>query len=299
MLWLVTLFAPVTVSAQGKYAGSRLMTVGFDGSDPEVIYETGEVIEAPNWTLDGKWLVYNSKGKLYKISATGGKGAKPTEIKIGDVVGANNDHVLSPDGKAVYFSAKGHIYKVPLAGGAPERISNEHSDDNKLIYWLHGISPDGKIAAHCGMRDKNKDIWIIPTTGGKDQRLTTDPGDDDGPDYSPDGQWIYFNSNRSGSNQVWRLPAAGGKPEAITKDKRVNWFPHPSPDGKWIVYLSYPPGTAEHPRGFDVILRRAKPDGSGVVDLYSFFGGQGTINVPSWSPDSKRFAFVVYQKQSK
>jgi len=281
-----------TPNAQGPTPQrSRLMTLGFDGAEPRLVYETADRIEAPNWSADGKWLVYNGSGLLFRIPAAGGA---PEPVDLAGFTGVNNDHVLSPDGRTVYFSAKGHIYAVPLTGGTPRRISNEHPADAKLVYWLHGVSPDGKTLTFCGDRSGNKDIWTIPAAGGEDRRLTDWRSADDGPDYSPDGKWIYFNSERSGSNQVWRLPASGGEAEQLTKDDRCNWFPHPSPDGKWVVYLSYPPGTQGHPANQRVILRRMTPDGKDVKDLHRLFGGQGTINVPSWSPDSRRFAFVEY-----
>lgn len=291
-IFLVTISLP----AQDQKQKCRLMTIGFDGSDPKLVWETTDRIEAPNWSPDGKWLVVNSKGKLLRVPADG-KGKAET-IATGDVQNANNDHVLAPDGKSIYFSAGGHIYAVPFEGGKPKRVSNEHPEKERLVYWLHGISPDGKTLAHCGERDGNKGIWLIPTAGGKDQRLTKHAAANDGPDYTPDGKWIWFNSERSGTNQLWRIPVDGSdeKAEQMTKDDRANWFPHPSPDGKWIVYLSFPPGTKGHPRNQQVILRRMTPAGKDVTDLHKLFGGQGTINVPSWAPDSKRFAFVEYSK---
>jgi Tol biopolymer transport system component len=286
---VVIVEAPLWAQAQK----SRLMTIGFDGGDPKLVYETPDLIEAPNWSADGKWLVYNSNGHLFRVASDGGQ---PEQIDLKGFQGANNDHVLSPDGKVIYFSARGHIYTVPFGGGTPRRISNEHAAIARLVYWLHGISPDGKNLAFCGERRGNKDVWLIPAAGGSDHRLTTHAGAEDGPDYSADGKWVYFNSDRSGTNQVWRMPADGGedRAEQLTKDDRANWFPHPSPDGKWIVYLSYPPGTEGHPRNKHVLLRRMTPDGKEVRELRKLFGGQGTINVPSWAPDGKRFAFVEY-----
>lgn len=283
------------IGAEKELQKSRLMTLGFDGSDPKVVFETTDRIEAPNWSPDGKWLVYNSKGQLYRIPADGS--GKPTLIDTHKVQ-SNNDHVISPDGKTIYFSGGGHIHAVPFEGGKPRRVSNEQTGKERLVYWLHGISPDGKTLAFCGFLGDKVDIWLIPAAGGKDQRLTKHPAAEDGPDFSPDGKWLYFNSERSGSMQIWRMPASGGedKAEQITKDERVNWFAHPSPDGKWLVYLSYPSGTKKHPRDLPVILRRMTPTGQQVKDLRKFNGGQGTINVPSWAPDSKRFAFVEYTR---
>ena len=286
---------------------ARLTTIGIDGSDKRVIYETRDGIEAPNWSPDGKWLVLNSHGALLRIPADGS--GTPEKISIGDVKGVNNDHVLSPDGKTIYFSASQHIYAVPFEGGQPRRVSNEHPAERQFKYFLHGVSPDEKTLAYAGVEIENGDPWgridlfTIPAAGGPDTRLTNTPAPDDGPEYSPDGEWIYFNSELNakipGHAQCYRMKPDGTGIEQLTHDERVNWFPHISPDGKWIVYISFPPGTVKHPADKDVILRRMKPDGSEQSDILAFNGGQGTINVNSWSPDSRHFAFVTYEVLAK
>jgi len=305
LLYLVFVLSVSVAHAQRKLAPgqvSRLMTIGIDRSDPRVVHETTDVIEAPNWSPDGKWLVINSKGALFRVAADGT--TAPELISTGDVKGANNDHVLSPDGKTIYFSAGAHIYAVPFTGGQPQRVSNEHPPERKFRYFLHGISPDGSTLAYVGAEAVGDDPWgrldlyTIPSAGGADVRLTDTPAPDDGPEFSPDGKWIYFNSELNatipGHAQCYRMKADGTAVQQLTHDGRVNWFPHISPDGKWIVYLSFPPGTVKHPADKEVILRRMRPDGSGQADIIAFLGGQGTINVPSWSPDSKRFAFVMF-----
>jgi Tol biopolymer transport system component len=264
------------------------MTIGADGSDPRVVLETKDRIEAPNWSPDGEWLVYNSGDFLYRVPVDGS--ASPRRIEMGTFNGMSNDHVIAPDGKALYFTRAPHIYRLPWEGGQPKRLTA----DETLASWLHAISPDGETLVFCGVRDGEADLYRIPVAGGKPERLTSGAGYDDGPDYSSDGRWVYFNSDRSGSAQIWRVPAEGGDPEPITADDRVNWFPHPSPDGKWVVYLSYPAETIGHPAAREVILRRMTPDGDEIRDLRRLHGGQGTINSPSWSPDGKRFAFVEY-----
>lgn len=286
---------------------SQLTTLGIDSTDQRVIYQTHERIEAPNWSPDGKWLVYNSKGSLWRMSADGK--ALAEQIPTGNIKNINNDHVLSPDGNTVYFSAGGHLYAVPFEGGQPRRISNEQAPERKFQYYLHGVSPDGKTLAYAGVETAGSnpwgriDLYTIPAAGGADIRLTNTPTPDDGPEYSSDGKWIYFNSELNakvpGHSQCYRMAPDGSGIEQLTHDERVNWFPHISPDRNWIVYLSFPKGTEKHPANKDVILRRMKPDGSEQTDLTTFNGGQGTINVNSWSPDSKRFAFVVYPVEAK
>ena len=278
------------------------MTIGMDGQDRRVVLKTREHIEAPNWSPDGKWLVFNSNGTLWRIPADGG--APPAQIPTGGMKKINNDHILSPDGRTIYFSAGGQLYAVPFDGGEPRRISNDQPPARRFVYYLHGVSPDNKTIAYVGVesaagkgRTRNN-LYTIPVAGGPDTRLSDRPMPDDGPEYSPDGKWIYFNSELNadipGHAQCYRMAPDGTGIQQLTHDDRVNWFPHISPDGKWVVFISFPPGTVAHPSNKDVILRRMKPDGSGQADILEFNGGQGTINVNSWSPDSKHFAFVMY-----
>ena len=286
---------------------ARLMTIGIDGSDPRVLLETAD-IQAPNWTPDGKWLICNGtlEGAKVLIRVATDGSTPATKIPTGDIKVSSNDHILSPDGKTIYITAKSHLYALPIEGGPPKRVTNDHPPGMAFKHFLHGVSPDGTTLAYVGVSKVGDDEWgrsdlyTIPATGGKDIQLTDTAAPDDGPEYSPDGKWIYFNSEINakipGHMQCYRMKPDGTGTEQLTHDERVNWFPHASPDGKWIVYLSFPPGTVKHPADKAVILRRMRPDGSEQSDILSFNGGQGTINVNSWSPDSKRFAFVMYPK---
>jgi Tol biopolymer transport system component len=272
------------------YGGSTLEVVPIASKDRRVIYHTNELIEAPNWTRDGKNFIFNSRGHIYKLPVAGGK---PELIDTGFAVHCNNDHGLSPDGTQLAISdqsvgGKSLIYLLPLAGGTPRRITPTGPS-----YW-HGWSPDGATLAFCGERNKEFDVYTIAASGGEEKRLTTAPGLDDGPDFSPDGAFIYFNSERSGRMQIWRMKPDGSQQEQITTDENNNWFAHPSPDGKWIVFLTYGKEVSGHPANQDVALRLMPAAGGKIEVLARLFGGQGTINVPSWSPDSKEVAFVSY-----
>ncbi len=216
-------------------------------------------------------------------------------INTGFATRCNNDHGLSPDGKMLAISDQSQerrsiIYTLPAAGGTPQRMTKLGPS-----YW-HGWSPDGKSLAYCAERDGEFDIYTISAAGGEETRLTTAKGLDDGPDYSADGQFIYFNSERSGTMQVWRMRPDGSQQEQVTSDEFNNWFPHPSTDGKWLVFLSYEKDVKGHPENKDVTLRLKPLSGGKIEVLAKLFGGQGTINVPSWSPDSRKLAFVSYQQ---
>jgi TolB protein len=271
---------------------STLETITINSTDRRVVYVAPERFEAPNWARDGSYLLFNRTGHIEKIAPTGGL---PETIPTGFADRCNNDHGISPDGKWLAISDqsqeehKSLVYVLPITGGVPKRVTQSAPS-----YW-HGWSPDGTTLAIVGERNGDFDIYAIPAGGGEEKRLTTAKGLDDGPDYAPDGSYIYFNSERTGQMQLWRMKPDGSSQEQITFDEFNNWFPHPSPDGKWIVFLSYGKEVAGHPENKDVTLRLMSLADKKITVLAKLFGGQGTINVPSWSPDSKRLAFVSYQ----
>ncbi|WP_229368235.1 TolB family protein [Fibrisoma limi] len=263
--------------------------------------------EAPNWTRDGKYLLINQSGRMYQVTLADGR---KEQLDTGPLAQCNNDHGLTPDGRTLIISnnTKGAtrspslIYTVPLAVGTGSVQTPQLVTPTGPSYW-HGVSPDGKTLAFVGERSgpdgkTDFDIYTIPITGGPETRVTTSPGLDDGPEYSPDGRYIYFNSMRTGRMQLWRMRPDGAQPEQLTSDAYANWFPHVSPDGRWIVFISYvqDQGSA-HPADKEVMLRLIDLNAgknAPIRELARFRGGQGTINVPSWSPDSKSFAFVSY-----
>ena len=283
---------------------SSLQTVDVPSGRTETVYAEDLHFEAPNWSPDGRYFVVNHQGRLYSIPAGGDKGLQ--EIPTGFARRLNNDHGFSPDGRHIAIShhAEEHItdpdqdwlassiYTLPSSGSdTPVKVTTKAPS-----FW-HGWSPDGKTLAYVGRRNGEWDIYTIPVSGGEEQRLTTGCGLDDGPDYSHDGEFIYYNSFCSGTMEIWRMRSDGSRPEQLTNDSFSNWFPHPSPDGRWVVYLAYLEDEGEgHPFGKQVKLRLMDLRDHSVRDLTPpFFGGQGTLNVPSWSPDSRRVAFVAYE----
>ena len=274
------------------------------GRQRRVVLETEHLIEAPNWSPDGQWLVFNSEGALFKVRADGS--AVPERIDTGTHAAANNDHVLSPDGRTVYFSTNDcRLLAVPFEGGVPRRVSSEALVETGFHYYLHGVSPDDALLAYVGLRAAADGVggyeyglYTVPTQGGEDRALLLPGVPVDGPEYSPDGAWIYFNgeigARPPGHSQLFRMRPDGQGVEQLTHDERVNWFPHLSPDGRWMLYLSYPPGTLGHPANREVILRIAPAEGGLATDLVHLLGGQGTINVNGWAPDSEWFAYVAY-----
>lgn len=271
---------------------STLETISITSKDRKVVYTRREHFEAPNWSRDGKYFIFNQGGRLYKLPVTGGE---PQLIETGFANRINNDHGISPDGTQIVISDQSQeqrrslMYILPITGGTPKRLTQLAPS-----YW-HGWSPDGKTLAYCAERNGNYDVYTIPVEGGEEKRLTTAEGLDDGPDYSPDGQYIYFNSVRSGLMQIWRMKADGSEQTQITNDQYNNWFAHPSPDGKWLVFVTFEKDVEGHPANKDVMLRMMPVGGGEIQVLAKLFGGQGTINVPSWSPDSRNVAFVSYR----
>lgn len=267
-----------------------------DGRE-DVIYRTDDLIEAPNWSPDGRFLVVNGGGRIYRLDL-----ADPSQlhsIDTGEIVHCNNDHGISPDGSALVISdspARGTscVYRLPISGGEPIEVT-----PNRPSYW-HGWSPDGATLTYTAKRGDHFNIFTIPLEGGDETQITFGPGHKDGPDYTSDGNWIWFNSDHHGRTpDLFRVPADGGEVEQMTDDDRVNWFPHPSPDGTVVLYLAYGSHVQGHPRGEDVELRLVDPSGGEGRTIVSLHGGQGTMNVPNWAPDSKRFAYVRYAKGVK
>jgi hypothetical protein len=271
---------------------STLETQSMTSTDRRVVYVTPTRIEAPNWLPDGKALIFNSGGKIHRIPVAGGK---PEVVDTDFATRCNNDHGVSPDGKQLVISdqsqgdRKSLIYTLPIEGGKPKLITPTGPS-----YW-HGWSPDGKTLVFCGQRDGKFDVYSIPAESGKETRLTTAKGLNDGPEFSHDGKFIYYNSDHTGRMQIWRMNADGSEHQQITSDEYNNWFPHPSPDGKSLVFLSYEKDVTGHPENKDVTLRIMSIGNKKIDVLGRFFGGQGTINVPCWSPDGRRIAFVTYQ----
>lgn len=271
---------------------STLETFTLTTKERKAIYTKRAQFEAPNWSRDGQYFLFNQAGRLYKLPITGGE---PQQLNTGFALRCNEGHGLSPDGKWLAISdhsqeqRRSLIYVLPSTGGMPRRVSQQSPS-----YW-HGWSPDGRTLIYSAERGGDPDIYSTPVAGGLEKQLTNATGIDDGPDYSPDGQFIYFNSERSGQMQIWRMRADGSEPTQLTKDEYNNWFPHPSPDGKWLLFLSYQKGVKGHPANQEVLLRLMAMGGGEPQVLAKLLGGQGTLNVPSWSPDSTQFAFVSYR----
>jgi TolB protein len=284
---------------------SRVMVFDLASKTSRLVYTGDGVWEAPNWSRDGRTLLVNSGGRLYTLPADGSAG--PTPLALDPSYRCNNDHDWSADGTRLAFSASS-----PASPQSQVYVADADGRNPRLVVpaplsYFHGWSPDGKYLSFVGRRDGTQfDLYRIAVEGGVEERLTMHPAHDDGTDYSRDGAWIYFNSERGGGNDIWRMPADGAGPndvraERITSDDWEDWFPHPSPDGKWLVFVSFPPGTKGHSdRTLQVQLRRLPLPGRVATPavpevLATFTGGQGTINVNSWSPDGKAFGYVTFE----
>jgi len=297
--WNVRLDLPVEEGYDPEkegYLGCRLETMNVFDGQRMVIYKKQDRFEAPNWMPDGQRLLFNMDGDLYTIPSIGGP---ITFFKTGEANRLNNDHGISFDGKLLAFShhvaglpeGGSTIYVMPLAGGTPQQITTETPS-----YW-HGWSPNNREVVFVAKRNKspNYQIFQADIQSKKEKQLTFNKGwHVDGPEYSPDGQYIYYNGSQSGTMQIWRMHPDGTHAEQLTFDAYNDWFPHISPDGKWMVFLSFvsPIPVDDHPSYKRVMLRLMPTSGGAPKVIAYLYGGQGTINVPSWSPDSKHIAFV-------
>jgi Tol biopolymer transport system component len=293
----------------GEHLRSKLYVYDLRTGQSQLVFTADAVWEAPNWSPDGKYLISNSGGAIYKLSfKRDGSTDTPIKLALPADYRCNNDKAISPDGKQLAFSAtlppakNSQVFLAEASGANPKLMTQDTPS------YFHGWSPDGKTLAFVAQRhgDGQYDIYGIPAGGGAETRLTMNPHQDDGPDYSPDGQWIYINSDRSGKQAVWRFPAAGAGPDdaravMVVNDGLEDWFPHISPDGSKLVYIGYPAGTPTHnPRDVKIALKLVAISHGTVAKtpktLVEATGGQGTMNVNSWAPDSQRFAYVSYEQ---
>ncbi len=307
---IVALAAPTVVaSAQSgePHLRSHLYIYDLRDSSSHEVYTADTIWEAPNWSPDGKYLIANSGGGIYKLALNPDGKATPEKLAIPADYQCNNDKALSPDGTHLAFSAT----RAP-AKSSNVFLSNADGSDIKQMTtetpsYFHGWSPDNKSLAYVAQRHNSGqyDVYRVSVNGGAEEQLNFDPHQDDGPDYSPDGKWIYINSDRTGKEAAWRFPATGAgqkdvKAEMVVSDTLEDWFPHVAPDGKKLVYIGYPAGTPTHnPRNVHIAIKLVTIDNDKVAKtqktLIEATGGQGTMNVTSWSPDSTRFAYVTYE----
>lgn len=270
------------------------------GGPPELVYSTDtSLLEAPNWSPDGRGLLLNGDGLLWRLDLQPHVALR--QVPIRDLPPINNDHVLDAARGLIYLSANdGHIYVAPAGGGTAQRVTHDRS----RFHFLHGVSPDGATLAFVelprGDFSAPGRLALVSSGGGETRYPQAGRSHLDGPEYSPDGTWLYLNTeeyaSRPGHAQLARMPARGGGPmERLVQSESVDWFPHLSPDGEFATYISFPPGTVGHPPDMDVAVRMVRTvDWRHAVSHIPLFGGQGTLNVNSWSPDSRRFAFVAY-----
>lgn len=308
MLLAQTAPVPPKTAAPAQRLRSRLFIYDLRDGTSHLAFSADTVWEAPNWSPDGKYLISNSGGGIYKlVLKADGTVETPQRLAIPAEYRCNNDKAISPDGKELGFSAT-------LAPKSGSEVFIAHADGTNIRSltqdspsYFHGWSPDSKTLAFVAQRNGSGqyDIYRVPATGGAEERLNSSPSQEDGPDYSPDGKWIYVNSTRSGKEAIWRFPADGAGPndakaEMVVSDTLEDWFPHISPDGKRIVYIGYPAGTPTHnPRDVKIELKLVAVQddkvGSTQKTLVQATGGQGSLNVTSWAPDSMRFAYVTYE----
>ena len=298
---------PASARQAEKQLRSKIYVYDVTDGKSRLAFSDDSIWEAPNWSPDGKYLISNHNGGIYKLVFQPDGMLKPEKLQISADLNCNNDKALSPDGKQLAFSAStpaSHGSEVFLAkadGSGAKQMTTE------VPSYFHGWSPDGSVLAFVAYRHGSQqfNVYTIPTAGGSETTRTDVPFHNDGPDYSPDGKWIYINSDRSGKEAIWRFPAkAQGAPnqgaEMVLSDRLEDWFPHISPDGKRMVYIGYPAGTPTHnSRELQVELKLTTVSGDQVDKnartIVTTMGGQGSLNVNSWAPDSKRFAYVHYE----
>lgn len=274
---------------------SSLQTIDIASGRATVVLKQPGRLMAPNWSRDGKLLLFTDAGRIVTIPVAEGT-AQP--LNVGNLTGCSGSHGFSPDGKLFAVTcastelADRRVYVLPAEGGAPRMLTQNTA-------WFHSWSPDGKtILFTRGGPHGSGNVFAISVDGGPETALTTGTGMSDDPDYAPDGKYVYFNTDRWGGMQLGRMRPDGSQPEQITFDEFKNWTPHPSPDGKWIVFISYDPSVTTHAANKEIVLRLLSTSDNKIHTLVHLVGGDGSMNVPNWSPDSRSLAYVSYEVQA-
>jgi len=292
---------------------SRVHVYDVETRTSRLVFESGTVlVEAPN-VLDADTLVLNGDGDLWLLrlpeADTVLDESALERVPMPGVPEINNDHVLDPSGNSIVVSARdGDLYRVPLPAGGAAATLTDVTTALPVVrkFYLHGIAPDGStLAAIVGERTEDgvwtTDVALVDPATGEPTFLTRDEHPDDGVAFA--GELLVWNSERftPGTAQLVALWPGATDPVRITNDDRVNWFPHVSPDGAHLLYLSYEPGVQGHPADHRVELRLLPGSlvrGARIAvqpeTLVALDGGQGTVNVPPWSPDSTWFAYCDY-----
>ena len=187
---IFSLIATVPAAAQGPWIAteatrSRITVVDVNGSSPRVVLDTPRRYAAPEWTPDGRDLIVNGGGRLWRLPIAGGA---PSPIAIDQPGWIDINHAVSPDGRTLAFTS-GSIWLVPIRGGRPTRVADANGS------WVHGWSPDGRRLAFSADRGQGLDVYTIAKDGRSESRLTADSHRDDVPQFSADGRWIYFLSD--------------------------------------------------------------------------------------------------------
>jgi TolB protein len=318
LLFAVTAIAAQNASQAGASAQppkyrAHFLVYNVQTKTSKTVFTVDGEWHAPNWSGDGKYLVSDMGGDVYRIPVSGANAGKPEKINVSQKMMATNDHALSWDGKQIAITS--FILPLPVKIRTPADLRNplfimntDGSNAHEVhLGWLHGWSPDGKYLVYTQYHGDNFDIYRINTDGSGELLMTTNKAQDDGPEYSADGKWVYFCSNRSGKWDGWRMPAGGAGQddklaEKITNGDAQDWFPHISPDGNWLYTISYPMDHPDHTyigNGMKIKLLRLKNGvaarGAELTTVRTFFGGQGSGNTGGWAPDSTKFAWTEYE----
>jgi len=253
-------------------------------SDYEVVRLTdlSERAYHPRWAVDGSFLIYTrnvgSESTLWTMPAGGGESAQIPLRRNGDL-----SFALSPTGEEIVFDTFANNVQPPYdlyiynLASEEARVLTDASGNQLHPSW----SPDGAWICF-----SQRELHMIPTSGGASVRLSPEGEEAWHPAWSPDGKTIAFTSDRTGNAEIYVLDVAERTIEQLTNasgyDDRACW----SPDGSRIAFVSDRAGD-----GNDDLWILTLADGS----LEQVTHGSGAETHPAWSPDGSRIAFSIFK----
>jgi len=197
----------------------------------------------PTVSRDGSRLVYTTtiiSAELVLLDRVSGG-----EVVLSGV-GDDPCFALAPDKSRIVYTAErwgagielwSQALEDGIPVGEPKRMTEQPGDASHPVF-----SPDGEWIAYYRIEGNERDVWIIPASGGSPRRITDHPGSDSHPAWSPDGEMLAFVSDRNEHrSSVWVLPVRDGKragpPRPLTGAGVTAFAPAWCPDGSAIAFV--------------------------------------------------------------
>ena len=233
----------------------NLYICNLDGSDNQLLTQSGKSIANARWSSDGKHIAYIKGGQIWtaKVSLKKGKWTLSGERQVSNVPAGVGEFKLSPDQKKVMYISyvKSHVDKPVDRHADLDKATAYVSDDLMYRHWDHTvleiphtfiadfdfggseITPDNSVDILAG----EAELYELPTEpfGGLEQLS-----------WSPDGKHIAYSCRKlvgkkyafSTNTEIYIYNVESGECQIIDMEGGYDTDPVWSPDGSKIAWIS-------------------------------------------------------------